>query len=353
MPDGWPRLSVIIPACNEAASLEAAVATLLEQDYSDLEIILVDDRSTDGTGELMDRMSQRDGRIRVVHVETLPSGWLGKVHALHRGVEQASGDWLLFTDADVHFASGALRRAIALVLYQSVDHLALVPRVVKNSFWLEVAVSAFGLLFFITTRAASVNEPGGKAFVGIGAFNLVNAGLFHRTRGFEWLRLEPGDDVGLGMMLKHAGAKTRLALAHEDLFLQWYPSLGAMFKGLEKNLFGPGSHYRWSLLGIQVGMIWILAAAPYVALGVGIAQGLIPVWLAGISAISMHLMFSIFVAAKLSLGSVTVLLFPAGMLLISAMMLRAGYQCIKNGGINWRGTHYPVEQLRAGQKVRF
>lgn len=353
MPDGWPRLSVIIPACNEAASLEAAAATLLQQDYSDLEIVLVDDRSTDGTGELVDRMAQRDPRIRAVHVETLPPGWLGKVHALHRGVEQTSGDWLLFTDADVHFASGTLRRAIALVLHQGVDHLALIPRTIQKSFWLEVAVSAFGLLFFITTRAASVNQPGSKAFVGIGAFNLVNAARFHRTMGFEWLRLEPGDDVGVGMMMKQAGGKTRLAFAHEDLSLHWYPSVAAMFKGLEKNLFGPGSHYRWWLLVLQVGMIWMLSAAPYVALAVGIAQGLVPVWVAGMVAICVHLMFSIFFAAERRLESVSVLLFPVGMLLISAMMLRAGYQCIKNGGIDWRGTHYPTDQLRAGQRVKF
>jgi glycosyltransferase involved in cell wall biosynthesis len=244
-PDVWPRLSVVIPACNEADNLQSAVATLSQQDYSDLEIILVDDRSTDGTGEIIDRLAHQDPRIRAVHVETLPEGWLGKVHALHRGVEQASGDWLLFTDADVHFASGTLRRAVALVLHQRVDHLALIPQTIQKSFWLEVAVGTFGLLFFITTRAASVNRPGSKTFVGIGAFNLVNAARFHRTDGFEWLRLEPGDDVGLGLMIKQAGGTTRLAFAYDDLSLQWYLSVAAMFKGLEKNLFGPASHYRW------------------------------------------------------------------------------------------------------------
>jgi glycosyltransferase involved in cell wall biosynthesis len=197
VPDVWPRLSVVIPACDEATSLESAVTTLLQQDYPDLEIILVDDRSTDGTAEIIERLAREDPRIRAVHVETLPQGWLGKVHALHCGVEQASGDWLLFTDADVHFAAGTLRRAVAFVLHQQVDHLTLIPRTIQKSFWLELAVNTFGLLFFITTRAASVNRPDSKAFVGIGAFNLVNARRFHRTAGFEWLRLEPGDDVGL------------------------------------------------------------------------------------------------------------------------------------------------------------
>ena len=237
MPGVWPRLSVVIPACNEAATLESAVATLLQEDYPDLEIVLVDDRSTDGTGELIDRLAHQDPRIHTVHIGILPQGWLGKVHALHRGVEQASGAWLLFTDADVHFAAGTLRHAIAVALHQRVDHLTLIPRAIQKSFWLDVAVNTFGLLFFITTRAGSVNRPHSKAFVGIGAFNLVSAWRFHQTVGFEWLRLEPGDDVGLGMIIKQAGGTTRLALAYEDLSVQWYASVAAMFKGLEKNLF--------------------------------------------------------------------------------------------------------------------
>jgi glycosyltransferase involved in cell wall biosynthesis len=353
MPDVWPRLSVVIPACNEAASLESAVATLLRQDYPDLEIILVDDRSTDETGEIIERLAREDPRIRAVHVETLPPGWLGKVHALHRGVEQASGDWFLFTDADVHFCAAILRRAIALVLHQRVDHLALIPRTIQKSFWLELAVNTFGLLFFITTRAASVNQPGSKAFVGIGAFNLVNAERLRRTAGFEWLRLEPGDDVGLGMMIKQSGGTTRLAFAYEDLSLQWYSSVTAMFKGLEKNLFGPGSHYRWWLMLLQVGVIWALVAAPYLSLALGIANGLAPLWIAGAAAISMQLVFTVCFAAERKTKILVLLLFPMGVLLITAMMLRAGYRCVKNGGIDWRGTHYPLEQLRAGQRVKF
>ena len=353
MPGVWPRLSVVIPACNEAATLESAVATLLQQDYPDLEIVLVDDRSTDGTGELIDRLAHQDPRIRTVHIGILPQGWLGKVHALHRGVEQASGAWLLFTDADVHFAAGTLRRAIAVVLHQRVDHLTLIPRAIQKSFWLDVAVNTFGLLFFITTRAGSVNRPHSKAFVGIGAFNLVSAWRFHQTVGFEWLRLEPGDDVGLGMIMKQAGGTTRLAFAYEDLSVQWYASVAAMFKGLEKNLFGPGSDYRWWLMLLQVGMIWALVVAPYFSLALGLAHGLAPLWIAGAAAISMHLIFSIFFVPERKTKRLSLLLFPVGVLLITAMMLRAGYQCVKNGGIDWRGTHYPLDQLRSGQRVTF
>jgi glycosyltransferase involved in cell wall biosynthesis len=132
VPSRWPRLSVIIPACNEAAHLESAVETLVQQDYSDLEIILVNDRSTDATGAIIDRLAKNDPQIRALHIRKLPGGWLGKVHALHCGVAKARGEWLLFTDADVHFAPETLRRALAHVLQLQADHLALIPRTIQK-----------------------------------------------------------------------------------------------------------------------------------------------------------------------------------------------------------------------------
>lgn len=353
VPDRWPLLSVIVPACNEAGSLESAVSTLERQDYPVLEIILVNDRSTDGTGEVIRRLAQRDSRIRPVQVPALPEGWLGKVHALQRGVETARGEWLLFTDADVHFVPGTLRRAIALVLHQGADHLTLIPRTIQDGFWLNVAVRAFGLLFFLTTRAASVNQPGTNAFVGIGAFNLVKAETFRRTPGFEWLRLETGDDVGLGMMIKQAGGTSRIALADDDLNLRWYGSVPAMFKGLEKNLFGAGSHYSWWLMLMQVVMIWALVAGPVVALIVGFLLGPATLMIAGAAAVGWQLVFSLLISYERPAETPILLMFPVGMLLISLMLLRAGFQCVRQDGIVWRGTRYPLKQLRAGQRVKF
>ena len=352
-PDRWPRLSVVIPACNEAAHVESAVITLLRQDYPDLEIILVNDRSTDGTGAIIDRLAKSDSRIRAVHVHTLPDGWLGKVHALQCGVAKANGDWLLLTDADVHFAPTTLRRALAYVWNCAADHLALIPRTIQKSFWLDVVVQAFGLLFLIATRAGGVNQPGSKSYVGIGAFNLVKADTFRRTPGFEWLRLEPGDDVGLGMMTQQAGGVSRLALAYKHLTVEWYPSVRAMFRGLEKNLFGPGSNYRWWLMLVQVGGLWALAVAPWAAMLFGVALDSMLLFLAGAAGVTAHGLFSLCCVENRPKDTLSLLLFPFGLLLIGAMMLRAGYKCLKNDGIDWRGTHYPLAQLRRGQRVKF
>lgn len=353
MPKQWPSLSIIIPACNEAEYIESALTTLLAQDYPLLEIIVVNDRSTDATGRIIERMATQDSRIRVIHIDRLPEDWLGKVHALHRGVQQARGDWLLFSDADIHFAPGMLRRAMAYTLNCQADYLALLPRVDLDNFWLGVAVRCFGLLFLFSTHAAKVHRPDNRYYIGVGAFNLVRREVFARTPGFDWLRLEPGDDAALGMMVKQAGGRLRFALADEDLTLSWYPNLRAMFKGLEKNLFGPGAHYQWWRALLQVSGAWLLVAAPLVGLVAGLAGGSELLFLSAVAAIGTHLVFSVLLADKRPLDVVYLLLFPLGLLLVNAMMLNAAYRCLRNRGIDWRGTHYSLAQLRRGQRIKF
>ena len=113
-PDGgWPKVSVVVPACNEADTLERAMSSLLACDYPNLEIVLVNDRSTDQTGHIMDGLSERDQRIHVVHLDHLPAGWLGKLNAMHQGTQRVQGQLLLFTDADVHFEPSSIRRAVS------------------------------------------------------------------------------------------------------------------------------------------------------------------------------------------------------------------------------------------------
>src|SRR5262249_27977133 len=205
----------------------------------------------------------------------------------------------------------------AFALDPRIDHLALIPRTIHTTFWLEVAVTAFALFFLITTRAAGINRPGSKAFVGIGAFNLVSAKAFHRTPGFEWLRLEPGDDVALGFMLKQAAGTTRLAFAQEELSVQWYPSVAAMFKGLAKSVLGAASCCRCGRMTFKVVVIWAVVFAPPVAFLLGPSVGSAPLWIAGAAAISMQLLFSVFVSTKLRTKSLALLLLPVGMLLIT------------------------------------
>lgn len=349
----WPSLSIIVPACNEAEHIESAIQSILAQDYPDLEIIAVNDRSTDATGAILDRLAERDSRLQVLHIRNLPTGWLGKVNAMHQGVQRAKGEWLLFTDADVHYRPRALRRALRYAQHHRADHLALVPEVVANSFLLDVAVRAFGLMLLLAARAARVNVPNSKTPFGIGAFNLVRIDVFNKTPGFEWLRLEPGDDYGLGVMINQAGGRTRLAFADKDLSVSWYESVGAMFKGLEKNMFGPGARYQWWRMLVAVFGLWVIVAAPWVALIGGVMTGSRIMLGAALVAMAFHIGFSFFFIREKRSETLSLLLFPLGLLMFTAMALQSGFKCLRNGGIDWRGTHYSLDELRAGQRVKF
>jgi glycosyltransferase involved in cell wall biosynthesis len=351
-PQEWPALSVIIPACNEAANIESAVETLLRQDYPNLELILVDDRSTDGTGAIIDRLAARDRRIRALHVQALPDGWLGKVHALERAVEIASGDWLLFTDADVHFAAGTLRRAVGWAIDRQLDHLALAPLSLQPSFLLDIVVHTFMLLFLIGTRAAGLNRPGSRGIAGVGAFNLIRRAAFQRTPGFSWLRLEPCDDVGLGLMIKRAGGRSFFAFAQRHLTVVWYASVSAMFKGLEKNLFGATANYRWWVTLVQVIGIYTMAAAPMMALFLGLTDKHGLLLYTGLIALALHWAFSLAVTTEGWRSRLSLMLAPVGLWMIGAMMAHAAWKCLAHNGIDWRGTHYPLNQLRGGQRVK-
>ena len=257
-PPNWPSLSVVIPACNEGNTLEQALTTLLEQDYPDLEIVLVNDRSTDNTGTVVDQMAAKDERILPVHIAHLPPGWLGKVHAIHVATQKVRGDWILFTDADVHFQPGVLRKTVAFCLEQQIAHLTVAPEVYSQSFWLDVTLAAFGLTFFTSLKAAEIGKPGSDSFAGIGAFNLVRKSVFDQTEGFPWLRMEVADDLGLGLMLHRAGALSRFVLGTDEIGWTWYCSLAAMVRGLENNLFGLAAHYRYGRLLDSVVTLWLI-----------------------------------------------------------------------------------------------
>jgi Glycosyl transferase family 2 len=219
MPEGgWPGLTVIFAARDEAAGVEAATRSILAQEYPALEIVAVDDRSTDATGAILDRLGREDPRLKVVHVRELEPGWLGKTHAMHAAAAAATSPWILFTDADVDFAPGALRRAVAWAEGDGADHLTAVPEFVAKSVAERIFLAMFNLAFASRVLGGRVEAPGGRSHLGIGAFNLVRSDALQGIGGFEHLRLSVDDDNRLAQALKAAGYRGRDPGPGEKLF---------------------------------------------------------------------------------------------------------------------------------------
>ncbi len=342
----WPSLSVVSPACDEAATLEAAARDRLRSDYPDVEFLLVDDRSRDGTGALADCLAAADSRLRALHVRELPAGWLGKVHAQQVGLDAARGEWILFSDADVHYAPDALRRAIALAQARGLQHLAVMPRLLPGPPLLDATLGTFGRLFLLGTRPWAVEDPRSSASIGVGAFNLVRRDALERLGGLASLRLAVADDLELGRLLKASGTRQGAALARRTVWLRWYDSLGAMARGLEKGLFAHAGNCRaWPLVGAAV-LLLFLDLAPWLAL-------LLPhgaPWLTVLGVVVVAAVVGGSALGERWAGrrAWVALLQPLGGACMAWIMLRAAVIGTRRGGVLWRGTLYPSEVLREG-----
>ena len=348
-PSAWPTLSVVVPARDEAHTIEPAVASLLAQDYPHLQVVLVDDRSTDETGTVIDRLAAKDSRVAAVHVRELPDGWLGKVHALQRGVERASGDFVLFTDADIHFAPGVLRRAIAWSEAERLDHLAVLAEVTSPSIWVAACVAASSRGLIGLARPWEATDPRSAKAIGTGAFNLVRRSAFERTPGFEWLRLEVADDIGLGLMMKRWGGRPGLLIGRGQVRHETYPTLFDAVRGLEKNGFAQGARFSAWRGSALVGLAVVGAFAPFAAfLPVGLPW--LPLLGAGTLAVFATAARILTRAFGAPLMSVLASL-PLGDLLMAYVFARATLLGVRRGGLVWRGTTYPTRLLRDGQRV--
>lgn len=340
-PARWPRVSLVFAARNEAATIRAAVPTMLALDYPELELIAVNDRSEDATGAILDELAATEPRLRVDHVRALPAGWLGKNHALHHGAAQATGDWILFTDADIHFAPDALRRAIAYAEAHRLDHLAAAPRLHGAGHALGICVGAFSLIFALFLRPWKIADPRSAAHGGIGAFNLVRTVTYRRRGGHAPLRLRPDDDVKLGKHLKSGGGRSDFVLGAGALSVAWYASVGELIRGLTKNVYAGVDYRAWMVLG-GVAAHALFFFWPIVALFLtgGAAWGCYA------AAVALQLLVAVdntrFDGGQRWWG----LLFPVGLLVLDYIMLRSMVVTLWQGGITWRGTHYPLAELR-------
>ena len=187
----WPTVSLVAPARNEERNIERAVRSLVQLDYPHLQITLVNDRSTDRTGQILDALAAEFPQLNVVHLTELPAGWLGKNHALQLGADRSRGEWLLFTDADIIFEPTTLRRAIGYALAEKIDHVAATPETRMPSWLLRSFVVAFGVYFLLFVRTWAIRNPRSTAHVGIGAFNLVRTAVYRAVGGHEKIRMRP------------------------------------------------------------------------------------------------------------------------------------------------------------------
>jgi len=342
--DGPIRCSVVIAARNEESRIEQTVRHLFAQVGVETEIIVVDDRSTDRTGEVLERLARENPRLQIKRVDRLPEGWLGKCHACHVGASAASGDWILFTDADCWLKPDVIARALCVAKRDAADHVTLSPGTVIES----IGAQAWHLLFLTSLASyfAGVNRDHPDSFVGIGAFNLVRATAYRQCGGYEALRLTVVDDVKLGLLLRRAGKRTRAFLGADDAECHWGATIGSMVKIMEKNYFA-ALDYRLSL--VVTGTLFMILMFTIVVLGLG--SGTAIGRTAGLSPFFFSLPAGI-LARRLRWSWVSAVLMPFMFPVFVYTLLNSVFVTLRQGGIRWRDTFYALKTLQAGNVQR-
>jgi glycosyltransferase involved in cell wall biosynthesis len=345
--ENHPKISVIIPARNEADTIEPAIETRLQDDYPNFEIILIDDRSSDGTSGIIEKIAAKDNRVKAIHISELPFGWLGKQHAMHQGIKQATGDWFLFSDADVRIKPGTMKLAMGYCDVKKIDHLAIFPEMPPTNFLLDSLLSVFIRFLCIGGRIWAIENDKSSAAVGSGSFNLVRRSAYEKTRGFEWLRLETVDDAALGRMLKETGARSALINGRNYVSVNLYRTLRGMAIGCERPVFAGIGNFSliWLLL---TGLInFGFEMSPFFAL---IPNGIPSVNFVGLIMVVLALATSILIGRWMNRPLLPTIFYPIGTTIMVVFMIRAGILGAKRGGVFWRDTFYPTELLKEGKR---
>jgi glycosyltransferase involved in cell wall biosynthesis len=338
-----PRISLLFAARDEEEKLPAALASLAAIDYPHLEIIGVDDRSQDATGRILDEFAAAHQRFRAVHVTELPPGWIGKPHALQKAYETSTGDWLLFTDADVRFKTDLLRRAVSLIKARSLDHLTLLCDVEMVGFWEPVLITFFGLGFHLGADPGRVSNPRSSRYVGVGAFQLLRRSAYEASGTHRRLAMEVVDDMKLGKIVKQAGFRSECGVSEDFVTVRWHAGLRNLVRGVTKNFFASAG-YNLGVVTAQLAGLLMMNVLPFV--GVIFAHGWMRLFYAIAAVIAVG--FQAGVAMVMRVSPLYALTHPLGGLLFSYMLLRSTVVTLRQGGIIWRDTFYALDELKRG-----
>ena len=336
-----PSLAVIIAVRNEEEQLRQALQSVCQLHYGPYRILVVNDRSTDRTAEILAEFAHQYPFVTVLTIETLPPGWLGKNNALYQGYLEATEEWLLFTDADVAFAPDALRKAMQYAARHRLDHLTLMPEIISRSGWLLGMLASFKIMLELKLRPWALRNPRSGASMGVGAFNLIRRQAYAQAGTHRPIALRPDDDLKLGELIKKAGLKQDVLYGNGEVALEWYPSVGEFVKGLMKNTFATSDYKLSVAIGTALATLLAFALPLPLLLGLGGAAE------KAMALVILLSLLPLFISSKGPAGKWWyALLVPFAGWLLVYIILKSALLTLRQGGIYWRESFYPLSDLK-------
>lgn len=340
-----PRVSVVVAARNEERSVEPALRSLLALSYPDYEVVFVDDRSTDRTGEIAERLAAEYALLSVIHVNELPPGWFGKNHAAQQGADVATGELLLFTDGDITFAPNALSRGVRHLLTEHLDHLSASPRSAVNGIALQGCMVTFHLLSNAALSLLKVRDPDSSSFFGLGAYALIRADAYRAIGGHAQIALRPDEDIRIAQLVKMSGRRSAFLNGEALIECPWYHSAREFTRGGDKNFFAILDYRVWKVAAVSFALTWF-AVAPFVLAPLLLSAG--EIWsgtlFAACPLVYWPLVLTVFRDESYSRWSV--LPVPLVILVLVYMMWRSMVLTMTRGVV-WGGPAVPLSELKA------
>lgn len=336
-----PSISIILSALNEQIDIETALISMLSLDYPKLEVIAVNDRSTDQTPAILNQLAKHYPHLRVHHINELPAGWFGKNHALQVGAELAAGDWLLFTDADVVMKPQTLTKAISYVMEQQLDHLTICEHHLRRTFWLKILLLGHYITYSLAFKPWRIRHAWSKRSLGHGAFNLVNKATYQACGGHAAIAMECLDDLKLGALIKNKGYRQDTVDGRDYVEREWYTSLPDMIEGWKKNTF---AYFNYNLSRVIRDSLFAGLFFIWPCIAVFLYSGSL-FWL-NLANIGLTFIISAYVARQFRLSQCYSLFYPFAIGLLLFSIWNSVLSVYRNQGVIWRGTHYSLRRLR-------
>jgi chlorobactene glucosyltransferase len=341
-----PLVSAIIPAKDEEATLAECLGSVCTQSYPHLEIIVIDDRSTDGTAAIAADFARADPRVRVITIDALPAGWTGKTHALQRAADQARGAWFWFLDADTRHAPENL----SIVMQYARSHRAalasVLPEMRCETFWESVVQPVTSIVLMQAYPLLLVNNDHSSRAFANGQYILITRPAYEAAGGHRAVRDRFVEDIGLAARVKDLGLPIRVAISRRIGSTRMYASLGALVRGWSRILYDALGRRSWRLLLVLLDVV-VFSQSGHIALAYSLLllirgeAGLFADCLLGMSLLHHYLAYTVMRRVyPLSVpGSRHVGWYPVANLILEWILLRSVWMCL-TGRVRWRGTDY-------------
>jgi len=346
----FPKVSVILPARNEERYIARCLDSLLAQDYSNFEIIAINDSSTDRTGEIMGEYAARDPRILQINAPPKLEGWTGKNWACHQGYLRAKGDVLLFTDADTEHSPSAMSLAVGQIVSKNLDALTAVPKLICNDFWTKITLPALATFLHTRFSPLRVNDPNTKTGYFFGSFFIITKSTYEAVGTHEGVKDELVEDGALGGKVKENRFKLRMVRGENQIEAVWARDLSTLWHGLRR-LMIPLYYQNKSGAYMMAAAVFFILFAPFAFLlylpfatfaGNVSFQILLGLELAAIALIivttAVQCRLGVFESPAYALAS------PLSGALISFGFLSAIADARKKNAVSWRDRQYTVSE---------